>query len=96
MSDMLPTTATPIPSDQATPDGAPFVRTYIDKDTGRAIIALDGAAVDDLLQLIQDLGPGYDLTQNPGTYGVDQATADRLADTAGRITGPLAKLKGYL
>lgn len=96
MSDLIPTTATPIPTDQDTPDGAPFVRVYADRPTGRAVIALDSDAVDAVLDFVDQLGPGYDLTQNPGTYGLDQAAADRLADVIGRITGPLAKLKGYI
>lgn len=84
------------PATDPTPDGAPFVRVAVDKPNGRAVIALDADAIDALLQFVDDLGPGYDLTQNPGSYGVDDATAHRLADVMGRITGPLAKLKGYL
>jgi hypothetical protein len=90
-TDLTPTTGT------ATPDGGtPFVRVVADKTHGRAVIALDADAIDALLQFVDDLGPGYDLTQNPGTYGIDDATAHRLADVMGRITGPLSRLKGYL
>lgn len=79
--------ATPAPAG----DADPFVRVYTYSD-GRAIIALDAAAVDQLLYYLDDLGPGYDLTQNPGAYGVDQDAADLVTDVVGRITAPLRSL----
>lgn len=72
--------------------GTPFVRVFTDRTAGQAVIALDADAADALVQYLSDLGPGYDLTQNPGSYGVDDATAARLADVVGRITGPLSKI----
>lgn len=81
----------PQPDTAANP-GAPFVRVYTDRDAGHAVIALDAHAADALVHYLQDLGPGYDLTQNPGSYGVDDATALRLADVIGQITGPLSKI----
>lgn len=77
-----------------TPDG-PFVAVGIDRDTGRAIIGLDRDAADALFDLLVQVGPGYDLTTDPGVYGLDQATADRLDSVRSRITGPLGKLLGY-
>lgn len=97
MTDLIPTTATPIPgaSNQDTADGAPFVAVYTDRDTGRAIVALDRDAADALLDLLVQVGPGYDLTINPGVYGLDQGDADRLDSVRARITGPLGDLLGY-
>lgn len=94
----MSTDITPVGTDHSmpAPDGAPFVRVLIDKANGHAIVALDARAVAALLSYIDDLGPGYDLVQNPGSYGVDADRADYLSDVTGRITTPLAKLLGYL
>ncbi len=94
-------TADLTPADPTTPaddagDGSPFVRVVVDKPNGRAVIALDADAIDALLHYLDDLGPGYDLTMNPGAYGVDDDTAHRVAGVVGRISGPLGKLRGYL
>ncbi len=90
------TPATPTPAGDDADHGSPFVRVAVDKPTGRAVVALDAAAIDALLHYLDDLGPGYDLTMNPGSYGVDDATAHRVADVIGRVAGPLRKLQGYL
>jgi hypothetical protein len=71
---------------------APFVRVYLDRDTGRAVIALDRDAVDRLTSYLDDIGPGYDLSMNPGFYGLDDATAIAVADVISRISGPLNAL----
>lgn len=80
-----------IESAPATPD-RPYVRVYLDRDTGRAVIALDADAVDALTHYLDELGPSYDLSVNPGYYGVDDATGARVADVVGRISGPLGAL----
>lgn len=67
----------------------PFVRVYLDRDTGRAVIVLDRDAVDSLVAYLDDIGPGYDLAVNPGAYGLDDATAIAASDVVGRIAGPL-------
>lgn len=86
MPDLTPIDSTP------TPPAAPYVRVYLDRDTGRAVIALDADAVDALTHYLDDLGPGYDLSLNPGNYGLDDATAATVADVIGRISSPLNAL----
>lgn len=71
---------------------APFVRVLTDPATGRAIIALDAAAASLLVQLLDDIGPGYDLAVNPGYYGLDADTANQVAAVRSAITGPLGKV----
>ncbi len=84
-ADLTPSTATTDP-------GTPFVRVYLDRDTGRAVIALDRAAVNHLTHYLDDIGPGYDLSMNPGSYGLDDATATAVSDVVSRISGPLSAL----
>lgn len=80
------------PTDSTATPAASFVRVYLDRDTGRAVIALDRDAVGHLTHYLDDIGPGYDLTMNPGNYGLDDATAAAVADVIGRISAPLSKL----
>ncbi len=89
---------TPVPTgtDTAADGGTPFVRVIADRDNHRAVIALDAAAIDELLRYLDDIGPYYDLRMNPGSYGLDDPTANSVADVVGRISGPLNKLRGYL
>jgi len=83
----LATVATPTAAD------TPFVRVYLDRETGRAIIALDRDAVDALVAYLDDIGPGYDLAIDPGTYGfTDADAATAIADVIGRIAAPLRVL----
>ena len=73
-------------------DQAPFVRVLLDRATGRAVIALDRAAVDALIEYFDGIGPGYDLTNNPGFYGLADDQAARIGDVVARISGPLSRL----
>jgi len=70
----------------------PFVRVLLDQSTGRAVIALDRAAVDALTSYLDDIGPGHDLTNNPGRYGLADDQAARIAGVVARISGPLSRL----
>ncbi|WP_431935858.1 hypothetical protein [Micromonospora sp. RP3T] len=87
-ADLTPLTA---PADTAT-DG-PFVRALIDKDSGRIILGLDRDAADALFDLLDQV-VSRDLSIDPGVFGLDQATADRLDAVRSAITGPIAKLLG--
>lgn len=80
------------PTADGVDDQTPFVRVLLDRDTGRAVIALDRAAVDALTAYLDDIGPGYDLTNNPGSYGLADDQAARIGDVVARISGPLSRL----
>lgn len=73
---------------------SPYVAVALDRDNQRAIIGLDSAAVDGLLSLIE-LADLHDLSQNPGSYGIDQDTADLITAVGYAIKGPLQKLQGF-
>ncbi len=77
-------------------DRSPSVRVYADRATGRAVIALDATAADALLQYLDDIGPSYDLSMNPGRYGVSDDDGARIADIIYRISGPPNKARGYI
>jgi hypothetical protein len=64
----------------------------LDRGTGRAVIALDRAAVDALTAYLDDIGPGHDLANNPAFYGLADDQAARIADVVARICGPLSRL----
>ncbi len=86
-TDLTPTSDSPSGDNQA-----PFVRVYLDQATGRAVIALDRAAVDALTSYLDDIGSGYDLTQNPGSYGLADDEAARIGGVVSPISGPLSQL----
>jgi hypothetical protein len=79
------------PATDSAPAG-PFVRVYLDSATGRAVIALDRDAVDHLVHYLDDIGPGYDLAVDPGSYGLDDVTATAIDDVVSRIAAPLRAL----
>jgi hypothetical protein len=93
-TDMIPTNLQPIDG-PATDPGAPFIRVMIDKANGRAVIALDAAAIDALTDILA-AGAPYDLVTDPGTYGMTQAQADLLSLVAGQLSTPLLKARGWL
>jgi hypothetical protein len=72
-----------------------FVAVGTDKATGRALVAIDAAAVDALSDLLDNHVP-YDLATDPGVHGVDQDTADRVSAVRHAILTPLLRLQGYL
>lgn len=93
----LPTTAQPTAGDTSGPlAGDPyaaqqgqFVAVGTDKATGRAIIALDAAAVDALTGLL-------DRAVNSDDLRYPQDDTDRASSVvATAILGPLLKLQGY-
>ncbi|MET0417293.1 MAG: hypothetical protein ABW022_14875 [Actinoplanes sp.] len=67
-----------------------YVAVATDKDTGRAIVALDAAAVDALTGLLDDV-----INSDEYMYAEDDASmkAHRVASA---IAGPLLKLQGFL
>ena len=73
-------------------DQVPFVRVYLDRDTGRAVIALDRAAVDILKDYLDELGPRFELATDPGAHGLRDDEAARVRDVIGRISDPLSRL----
>jgi hypothetical protein len=72
-----------------------FVAVGTDKTNGRAIIALDAAAVTALLDLIDQVDL-HDLSQNPNNYGVGQDVADGICAVGYAVRAPLLRMQGYL
>ncbi len=60
------------------PDGVahPGITAYRDAD-GNLVLRLTPDAAETLGYYIDDIGPGYELAQSPGTYGVSDADAER-------------------
>ena len=48
--------------------------------------------MDALTSYLDDIGPGYDLANNPGFYGLAADDAARIAGVVSRISGPLSRL----
>lgn len=76
-------------------DAGMFVAVGTDKATGRAIVGLDAAAVDALLDLIEHVDL-HDLGQNPGNYSTSQDDADRILALGYALRTPLLKMQGFL
>jgi hypothetical protein len=81
--------------DQAAQAAGMFVAVGTDRATGRAVIALVGAAVTALLDLIDHVDL-HDLSQNPGNFGTSQQDADDVCAVGYAVRTPLLKMQGYL
>ncbi len=79
----------------ATDNTTPYVAVGTDKATGRAIIALDAAAVDALTDILDDL-VGSGRFSDPGAHGISDDAAVQQSAVAHAILRPLLKLQGFL
>lgn len=72
------------------PDGVahPGITAYRDAD-GQLVLRITADAADALQYLIDDIGPGYDLSVNPGAYGVSDAEAQRVAAVRSAISNAI-------
>jgi hypothetical protein len=76
-------------------DAGMFVAVGTDRDTGRAIVGLDAAAVTALLDLIEQADL-HSLAQDPGNFGVGQDVADGICAVGYALQTPLLKMQGFL